>query len=63
MIDTDKKLEVHLRILKKRFLKMGFDKFMLYPIFCMYYEKNKEKYKLSKWTVLNTACEILIEEE
>lgn len=62
MIDTPKKLEVHLKILKKRLIKEGCGKFELYPTFCTYYEKNKEKYQLPKWDVLNMACEILVEE-
>lgn len=63
MIDTEKRLEVHLKIFKKRLLKEGVDKFQLYPVFCMYYEKNKEKYQLPKWDILNKACEILVEED
>ena len=63
MIDTLKKLEVHLTIFKKRLLKEGCDKFQLYPMFCKYYSQNTEKYQLSKWDVLNTACKILVEED
>ena len=63
MIDTPKKLEVHLKIMKKKLFEAGCNQYQLYPVFCLYYEKNKEKYQLSKWDVLNMACEILIEEE
>lgn len=62
-IDTIEKLKVHLKMLKKRLLKEGCDQMQLYPIFCLYYDKNKEKYHLPKFQVLDLACEILIEED
>ena len=62
MIDTEKRLEIHLKIFKKRLLSEGVNKFQLYPVFCMHYERNKEKYQLPKWDILNKACEILVEE-
>lgn len=63
MIDTVEKMKVHLKILKKKLLKEGCDKFQLYPMFCLYYDKNKEKYSLPKMQILDLACEILIEED
>lgn len=63
MIDTVEKLKVNLKILKKQLLKAGCDDFQLYPMFCVYYDKNKERYGLPKETVFDTACEILIEED
>jgi hypothetical protein len=62
-IDTVEKLRVHLKIMKKQMLRQGADKFQLYPMFCLYYDKNKEKYSLPKIQVLDLACEILIEED
>jgi hypothetical protein len=61
-IDTLEKLKVHLKILKKMFVKNGCEEFQLYPMFCLYYDKNKEKYKLTKEQVFDLACEIMIEE-
>jgi hypothetical protein len=52
-----------LKILKFRLLKQGCDKMQLYPMFCLYYDKNKESYLLPKWDVFDLACEILIENE
>jgi hypothetical protein len=62
-IDTEGKLRVHLKLLEKRLLKEGCDKMQIYPVFCIYYDKNKEKYPLPKEQVFDTACEILIEED
>ncbi|BCT30317.1 hypothetical protein BVAD3_39910 (plasmid) [Bacillus velezensis] len=62
MIDSVDKLKVHLKILKKKLLHEGADKLELYPMFCLYYDKNKERYQLPKVQVLDVACEILIEE-
>jgi hypothetical protein len=61
-IDTVEKLKVHLKIFKSQLKKQGATDFQYYPMFCIYYEKNREKYALSKEQVLDTACEILIEE-
>lgn len=61
-IDSIQKLRLHLKILKKKFLHEGVDKLELYPMFCLHYDKNKERYQLPKIQVLKLACEILIEE-
>lgn len=63
MIDSVEKLRVHLRLFKKQALRAGSDSFQLYPTFCIYFDKNKEKYILNKAQVLDMACEILIEED
>lgn len=63
MIDTLKKLEVHLKLMKRQLERQGCDKFQLYPVFCTYYTNNKEKYQLPKEVILNKACEILVEED
>lgn len=63
MIDTVGKVRVHLKILKLLFLKQGADKFQLYPMFCLYYDKNKERYSLPKEQIFDIACEIFIEED
>lgn len=63
IIDTEAKLKAHLRIFKMRLLKEGCDKLQLYPIFCLHYQRNKEKYKMPNGKILDMACEILIEED
>lgn len=60
-IDTVEKLRANLKILKMKLLKAGCDKMQLYPMFCVYYDKNKERYQLPKEQVFDLACEILIE--
>ena len=60
-IDTIEKLKANLKVFKMKFLKGGCDKMQLYPLFCAHYDKNKERYQLPKETVLDYACEILIE--
>ena len=60
-IDTEAKLRVHMKLLKNRLLREGCDKLQVYPIFCSYYDKNKEKYQLPKEQVLNMACEVFVE--
>jgi hypothetical protein len=62
-IDTVEKLKAHLKILKMKLLKEGCDKMQLYPMFCLYYDKNKEKYLIPKVQVFDLACEILIEND
>lgn len=63
MIDTVEKLRVHLKLFKKQALRVGSDSLQLYPMFCIYYDNNKEKYNLNKAQVLDLACEVLIEED
>ncbi|QIW89749.1 hypothetical protein PQE71_gp067 [Bacillus phage Izhevsk] len=63
MIDTVAKLKVHLKLFKSQALKAGATQFQLYPMFCTYYDKNKDKYGVDKFQVLDLACEILIEED
>lgn len=62
MIDTFEKLKVHLKLFKSQALKAGATQFQLYPMFCIYFDKNKHKYSLNKVEILDLACEILIEE-
>lgn len=62
-IDTTEKLKAHLKIFKFKLLKEGCSKMQLYPMFCLYYDKNKESYLFPKWDVFDQACEILIEED
>lgn len=61
-IKTIEHLRTHLKVLKMRLIKEGCNELQLYPMFVMYYEKNKERYQLSKEIVLDSACEILIED-
>lgn len=63
MIDSVEKLKVNLKILKKQLLKQGVNEFQLYPMFCLYYDKHKERYSLPKEQIFDIACEILIEED
>lgn len=62
-IDTENKMRAHLKIFKLKATKQGLTKFQLYPAFCTYYEKHKEKFGLPKFQVLDLACEILVEED
>lgn len=62
MIDTIAKLKAHLKLFKSQALKAGATQYQLYPMFYVYFDKNKHKYSLSKPQILDLACEILIEE-
>lgn len=63
MISTQIKLLAYLRLFKKRMVNQGLGQFQLYPAFCIHYDKNKEQFALPKETVLDAACQILIEED
>lgn len=60
LIETEQRLETHLKVFKLKLNKEGYTDFQLYPMFCTYYERNKERYRLPKETVIEMACEILI---
>jgi hypothetical protein len=59
-IDTIDKLKAHLKLLRIKLLREGYNELQLYPMFCLYYDKNKERYQLPKEQILDNACEILI---
>lgn len=60
-ITTIDQLKIHLKVLRMKLVNNGITGYELYPQFCLYYAKNKEKYQLPKEVVLEHACEILIE--
>ncbi|GEM_PF-4281631 len=60
-IDSLERLSRHLKLFRMKLKKEGHNEMQLYPMFCVYYDKNKEKFQLSKEQVLESACEILIE--
>jgi hypothetical protein len=63
VIGTTAKLRVHLNHFKNKLKESGVSKFNLYPAFCEYFRENRHKYNLPLETILNTACEILVEED
>lgn len=62
-IDTEKKLEINLKLFKKSALANGAGVFDVYPLFGLYYQNNQHKFQLPKEIVYNMACDILIGEE
>ena len=63
LIDTKVKLKLHLMGFKKQCVKSGIDPLLYYPAFCEHYGKHSSNYTMSKYDVLDMACEILIEGE
>lgn len=59
--DTEEKLEKHLKTLKKLWLREGVNELNLYPQFCIFHQKNKEKYQLPKEIVLSMALDIFLD--
>ncbi|MEW4233473.1 hypothetical protein Q0N71_29365 [Bacillus thuringiensis] len=60
MIDNVEKLRVHLKMFKKQCEKQNVNEFSIYPNFCVYLDKNKDKYDLPKETILNEALDIFL---
>lgn len=56
-------LITHLKVFKFKAIKTGVNKLMIYPLFCIYYSENKERYHLPHEIVIESACKILIEKE
>lgn len=61
LIDTDKRLETSMKIFKKRALDQGADPFMLYPMYCEFYQNNKDQFGFGNAYVYDKACEFFVE--
>lgn len=63
MIDNELKLTIHLKAIKRRFIERGCNMYEFYPLFCIYYDRNKEDYNLPKQIILDKALDIFLEPE
>lgn len=60
MINNVKLLRVHLKMFKRSVLEKTGNVYDCYPNFCLYYDKNKDKYDLPKETVFNEALDVFL---